>query len=132
MSQPNPQHTTGGFQIDGKDGFLANHLANGYHHSITGVLVQDATATAALEAGTVLGRITATGRIAPFDPAATDGSEVAVGILTQTVSMEEFTSAETKIAYYKKAAVVISKLIGYTPQVATDLNGLVDGDVLTY
>ncbi len=35
--------------------------------------------------GAVLGRITASGKLVRFDPAASDGSEVAVAVLTQQV-----------------------------------------------
>jgi len=38
-----------------------------------------------LELGAVVGRVTATGKIKRFDPAATDGSEKPIGIVLETV-----------------------------------------------
>ena len=43
--------------------------------------------TSVLRAGLVLGKITASGKYGPYDPAATDGRERAIGVLTHAVQM---------------------------------------------
>lgn len=46
---------------------------------------------------TVVGRLTASGKLAKHTPGASDGSEVAVGILTQAVNA---TAADVRVAMY--------------------------------
>lgn len=46
---------------------------------------------------TVVGRVTATGKLVAHAPAASDGSEKAIGILTQAANA---TSADVKVAIY--------------------------------
>lgn len=46
---------------------------------------------------TVVGRVTASGKLAKHNPSATDGSQTAIGITTQPV---DATSADQKVAIY--------------------------------
>lgn len=39
-------------------------------------------------AGTLMGRVTSTGRLAPFNAAASDGSQVPIGVLAEDVSLD--------------------------------------------
>ena len=50
-----------------------------------------------LPAGTVMGRIAATGKIVPLYPGATDGSQFPCGILAQSVSVEAGEDVQTAI-----------------------------------
>ncbi|KTQ95015.1 hypothetical protein NS226_13875 [Aureimonas ureilytica] len=52
--------------------------ANGYRSREQAVV---ASGSGKLRAGTVLGRVTATGKLKPFAPAASDGTQTAVAIL---------------------------------------------------
>lgn len=50
------------------------------------ILIAQGTGT--VEAGTVLGRVTSSGEYVPLDPSASDGSEVAAGVLFDAVTRD--------------------------------------------
>lgn len=63
-----------------------------------------------LEAGAVLGKITATGKFAAYDNAATDGTQVAAGVLYDKV---DATSADVKAVAITRLAEVKADLLAY-------------------
>lgn len=77
-----------------------------------------ASGSGKLTAGTVLGRITASGKLAAYDDTATDGSETAVAVLFETV---DATSADAK-------AVIVSRLaeVNGAELTGLDANGTAD------
>jgi len=90
------------------------------HESVSVVVAQDAAAAADMEAGTVLGRITATGEYAPYDDTAGDGTEVARGILKTPISQDDLIAGTNDAAMYYRGAFLTDKLVGM------DAAGLVD------
>lgn len=79
--------------------------ANGDLSRETVVIV---TGSGKLEAGTVLGRITASGKYKPYDDNNTDGSEVAAAILIYDV---DATSADvTAVVIFRLAEVFTNRL----------------------
>lgn len=79
-------------------------MANG-HRSVDEATV-DAT-SGALEAGTLLGLVTATSAFVRHDPAATDGSEVVAGILYN--EMDDVSEAQT--VFIRDGEVIEANLI---------------------
>lgn len=90
------------------------------HESVSIVVAQDATAVADMEAGTVLGMVTASGEYAPYDDTAGDGTEVARGILKTPISQADLIAGTNDVAMYYRGAFITSKLVGM------DAAGLVD------
>lgn len=70
-------------------------------------------------AGTVLGKITASGKHVPYGNAATDGSEVAVGILYATARNSDADQKAVIIEY--AAEVATSKITGLDAAARVDL-----------
>lgn len=73
-----------------------------------------------LSAGTVLGKITASGKYGPYDDSAADGRQTAVGILGEDV---DATSSDVGTFMYIHCVVDTSKLIGIDANGKTDLKG---------
>ena len=73
----------------------------------------------ALPAGQVLGRITASGKLAAYDNAATDGSETAVMVLYSAVS--ESTGDRAGVASARHTEVIGSLLTGLDAAAIVDL-----------
>jgi hypothetical protein len=65
------------------------HYANGY-----------------IASGTVLGKVTATGKVGPYDDAASDGRQTAVGFLYNNVIVPASTSQKVSVAVLDCFAVV--------------------------
>lgn len=69
------------------------------------------------EAGLVLGQVTAVGptqyQLKPWDPAAVDGSEVAVGILSES-TIADINGDGSKVVYIRKGCLYEGKLIAPT------------------
>lgn len=72
------------------------------------------------EAGLVLGIVTATGRYAPYDNAHSDGTEVAVGVLSETTDADDDDNG-TEIVVIKSGILFADKLIGLDSAAKTDL-----------
>ncbi len=76
-----------------------------------------------LELGTVVGRITTTGEVAILDPAATDGTQIAIGIMAEEVDATAASVQAVMIA--RHALVARQALVGppgiTTAQIATAL-----------
>ena len=85
-----------GFVISEAPGALSRELA---------VVV---SGSGALSAGTVLGKITASGKYAPYDDDNADGTETAAGILTHAV---DATSADAAATVIVRLAEVTSTLL---------------------
>ncbi|GAA4441981.1 head decoration protein [Bremerella cremea] len=82
------------------------------------------TPTTTLRAGLVLGRIAASGLLAPYDPTATNGTQTAIAILLDTLDMQDAHGvSEAKLTARILAAghVVKSSVIGLTPQAQQQL-----------
>lgn len=69
-----------------------------------------------LEAGAVLGKITASGKFGAYDNAATDGTQTAVGVLYSKV---DATSADVKSVAIARLAEVKTDLLSYLSTQAT-------------
>lgn len=65
-------------------GFLVRE-ANGYRSREVVILASNGTTAQTLLAGTVLAKVTATGKYVPYDNVGADGTEVAAGILFDNV-----------------------------------------------
>jgi len=85
------------------------------HTNITG-------AEETLVAGTVMGRIAATGLLLPLKSAAVDGSQYPVGILTEDVTLAIAASANVSICV---AGDVAEEQLGFDG--ADDLSTIIDG-----
>lgn len=97
--------------IDGHIPFLANQ-----HYSTTSVTLDANTAPTAdangdqwLKAGTVLGKISATGLYGPYDPEADDGREVAEGILLDDVNLRH---GDASVAMVTHGSVYAARCTG--------------------
>lgn len=100
-------------------GSVANFLAS-EHKIVLGGTIDSSLITTTdkyLEAGTVLGKVTATGKLAVYDNTQTDGRETAVGILMEPVVAEE----DVMVTYMVHGAVIESKLTSYDVAAKTDL-----------
>ncbi|MBC7327553.1 head decoration protein [bacterium] len=73
-----------------------------------------------LSAGTVLGKITASGKYGPYDDSATDGRQTAVGILGEDV---DATSSDVGTFMYVHCIVYASQLTGLDANGKADLKG---------
>ena len=78
-----------------------------------------AAAAPAMAAGTVVGKITASGKYVPYNNSATDGSEVAAGILYHAVADKSTDQKATIIA--RNAEVMGSALTGLDAPGRADL-----------
>lgn len=76
--------------------------------SIDEVSATNVSTTAAIDAGTVMGKITATGVFVPFDQDASDGSENAAGILMNRV--EASATAEPVAVVARNCAVIAAHI----------------------
>lgn len=78
-----------------------------------------------IASGTVLGVVTASGKLAPYASGASDGSQTPVGILYNPISVPADTSRKVQVAFVDCFAIVsISRLpanSGYAGAVATAL-----------
>lgn len=103
--QPTPT-TTGA--IDFSKFTAGTHYPNGY-----------------IASGTVLGIVTATGKLAPYASGASDGSQTAVGLLYNPITVPTDLTRKVQVTYVDCFAVVsISRLpanSGYATAVATAL-----------
>lgn len=88
-------------------GFFIAHEANGTISRATGTLISGQD----LEAGSVLGLITASSKYTILNPAAVDGSEVAVAILWDTVDASA--GDKTGIVLIVRHAEVTQEALNY-------------------
>lgn len=98
--------------------------------------IQIDTAVAALIVkGTVMGKVTASGLYKPYDNAAVDGTEVALGIIVDdcdpTVSADQ---ADLRLAasMYIHGSFVEANLVGLDATGKTDLGGRTVGTIFTF
>lgn len=75
-----------------------------------------------LTAGTVLGKITASGKYGPYSASATDGRQVAVGVLAENV---DATSADVGTFMYVHGVMVASRLTGLDSNAQSQLKGII-------
>ena len=90
-------------------------------HYVTKTVTLDATAWSDdkyAKAGTIVGIKTATGKAAPYNPANTDGTEKAVGILLNNVDLN---NGDQPAAIVIHGFVDKSKLTGYDAACEADL-----------
>lgn len=74
------------------------------------------------QAGLILGKVTATGLYAPYSDAASDGTEVAVGVLSEIVITDEFGN-DSECVIIKNGILLKDLLIGYDANALADLKG---------
>lgn len=75
-----------------------------------------ASGSGVVQSGTVVGKITASGKYAPVTVAATDGSEDAAGIVLETV---DATSADAAAVIIARDAIVVHQGLKYGADVDT-------------
>jgi hypothetical protein len=81
-----------------------------------------AAAAGALVAGTVVGKITASGKYVAYNNAATDGSQAAAGVLY--AAAPDLTVDQKAVIIARQAEVIGSKLAGLDNDGRNDLAGL--------
>ncbi|MBK6587948.1 MAG: head decoration protein [Acidobacteria bacterium] len=81
-----------------------------------------AAAAAALEVGTVMGKITASGKYVAYDNGASDGSEVAAGVLYAAVA--DSAADQKGVIIARDAEVNASRLTGSDTAGVADLKAL--------
>lgn len=92
------------------------------HYSRDNVTI--VSGTAALEAGTVLGKITATGKYKQYDNQAADGSQVAAGVL---YGAADASAADVAVCIINRTAEVVATLLVWPDGSPTDVTaGIAD------
>lgn len=81
-----------------------------------------AAAAGALSAGTVVGKITASGKFVAYNNAAADGSEVAAGVLYANVA--DSAADQKAVIYARQAEVITAALTGADAAAIADLAAL--------
>jgi hypothetical protein len=66
------------------------------------------------EAGTILGQVTATGLLKPWNAASVDGSEVPVGALSESALVSAVSGDGGEVVYIRKGTLFYDKLIAPT------------------
>jgi len=101
------------------------------YRSRDAVTVDHSAGTTDLQSGAVLGKITATGVFKVLAPAATDGTQLAAGVLFEGI---EAGATETRVAHVRETEVMASALIfpagATTLQIATAKAGLTASGVV--
>ena len=129
MSQEQISHTSNISSVD----FLAEAIGHEPLGETNGIVTGDASATAGLRAGTVMGKVTATSKLVPYNNGASDGSEVAVGILSQDIALKDRyvtdsagakTAKDMPCTLYTKGSVIESLLTGIDAAAKTDLSDM--------
>ncbi|AJW76992.1 head decoration protein [Marinitoga sp. 1155] len=98
------------------------------HYVMLGCVIDSSTVTAdsdgdkILKAGTILGKITASGKFGPYDSTATDGRQTAVGILAHDVDV---TKEDAMVNYLIHGVVQESKLTGIDATAKTQLSHII-------
>lgn len=78
----------------------------------------------ALEAGTVLGMVTATGKYVAYDDEADDGREFARGVLAEHVDVPNLLDGQlVRSMFWRNAVLYESELIGLDDAAKADLGG---------
>lgn len=78
--------------------------------------------TVLYRAGLVLGKVTATGLLKAYDDTASDGSQVAMGVLSEDVETDEFGN-DSEAVVIKSGTLYKDLLIGYDAAALVDLKG---------
>lgn len=93
--------------------WLKSYASSSQYSTEQGLLV---AGSGVVQTGTVLGRVTATGKFKPVTAAATDGSQTAAGILFRTA---EAATADAKIVVVVREAVVVAQSLLYGADIDT-------------
>ena len=88
-------------------GNLVKHEYAREHGFCREVVTVNVAADTELSVGSVLGKVTATGKYLPSDPAAVDGSEVAAAIVVENKSVAATT--DTEVAVIVRGPAIIAK-----------------------
>lgn len=113
--------------------FLAKPAGSEGLGELNVVLAGDETATSGLRKGTIMAKVTASGLYVPYLDSASDGSEVAVGILSQDVGLKDMytvasdgvkTAKAFTVTLYTQGTVVEAELTGIDANGKTDLSGI--------
>jgi NDP-sugar pyrophosphorylase family protein len=83
----------------------------------------DADGNRVLAAGTVLGEVSATGKYGPYDNAAGDGRETAVGFLVEDVNLKDGVDVVTSILLH--GSVIEARTSGVDANAKTDFAGAI-------
>lgn len=106
--------------IEGK--YTAEFLLSEGNGTISRDVVTIAAAAGAMVAGTVLGKITASGKYAAYDNTHSDGTEVAAGVLYRAVP--DVAVDQAAIAIVRESEVARSYLTGSDAAAEADLKAL--------
>ena len=84
-----------------------------------------------LEPGTILGRITASGKYGAYDGAAGNGLETATGVLEERANIGD---SESTVAMYRSGTFINANLVGLDAAAIVDLGATLseDGAQLTF
>jgi hypothetical protein len=86
------------------------------------LIIPDSEGHKRLNSGTVLGKVTATGKLGPYDDTKTDGREKAVGILINPVDL---TAGDEMTVYLIHGAVTETGLTGIDTNGKADLANII-------
>lgn len=129
MSTDISVHTTTS-QVERRSWLLSPHGTEpGTNPSVTvdfNLVASNRRTNGYLPSGTVLGRITATGKVAPYDNTASDGRETAVGVLLSSVRTPDNLATGVGAAILVHGFVSVSKLPWTTGAGALDTAGRAD------
>lgn len=94
----------------------------------------DAGAPATIAKGTVMGRVTATGLYKAYDDSASDGTEVALGVLSDAFDVSTADQNDVRLAanMYIHGTFIEAALIGLDANAKTDLGARTIGAVVTF
>ncbi len=87
------------------------------------ILILDASASAETAAGTLLGKITASGKYSEYAAGASDGTETAVGILKTAISQADRIASDRDIAMYYTGRFITAQLVLLDAAALVDLKG---------
>ena len=91
------------FQIDGRG--RGHYMLGQFDANITNEEIVIAASSGDLVAGTVLGKVTANGQYAPYDPAAVDGTEDATEAVILYADVADSTGTQKSVATVRDIAV---------------------------
>jgi len=102
-------------------------------YAVSVIFAQQAGATADVERGTVLGKITASGKYVEYDDDGTDdGRRVATGILKTAIKKEDLIAGDVTVAMYIRGVFVKDKLTGWDSAGQADLNANDIEDIISF
>ena len=101
-------------------------------YAVPVTFLQQAGAAADVASGTMLGKITASGKYAEYAPGASDGTETCVGILKSAIKMSDLVAGDVAIASYIRGVFLVDKLLLLDAAAIVDLKALSIEGILSF